>query len=107
MPRGHACLMDLRKTLGLLVALALGGCVAPVRVTNVTGPDGQPAIVLSCHHEERCYQKAGELCPGGYATLNEHSGFAIAPAVNNVYSPVRFSGPMGSSRDTLMIQCRG
>lgn len=90
-----------------MVAIAVAGCVAPVRVTQVNGPDGQPAIVLSCHHEDHCYQKAGELCPSGYTVLNERSGFTIAPTVNNVYSPVRFSGPIGASRETLMIQCKG
>jgi hypothetical protein len=86
-----------KTALYLIAAIALTGCVAPVRVTHVSGPDGAPAVVLSCHHEANCYERAGELCPAGYDTLNETSGFAIVPTAY---------GPVGASRESLLIRCK-
>lgn len=91
--------MHARKTLVSLVAIAVAGCV-PVHVTQVTGPDGRPALVLRCGvHDDRCYEKAGELCPNGYNILDQASGFAVVPTANH--------SVVGGSHHTMMVECKG
>ena len=53
------------------VVVALGaGCAHanPPRAVSVIGPDGAPALHVSCgNHEGECYRMAGQSCPYGYA----------------------------------------
>lgn len=89
--------MNARKTLALVIAsVAVAGCV---HVSEVTGPDGKPALVLRCGtHDERCYEKAGDLCPNGYDILDQASGFAIVPTANH--------SVIGGSHHTIMVECK-
>ena len=47
-----------------MTLLAVLSCV---HVTDVRGPDGEPAHLITCTGATHdCYDKATELCPGGY-----------------------------------------
>lgn len=58
----------------LLIGLAwlLTGCVD---VTAVAGADGRSIYTIDCDGESRrCFDKAGDLCPGGYYLIERKSG---------------------------------
>lgn len=65
--------------------------------TRITGPSGRDAYTLRCHGMgrtlEKCYQKAGELCPNGY-NLIDNSTNVVAR-----YAPAR-------TRSGIAFECR-
>ena len=85
--------------LGAFVAL-LAGCAVPV--TQVTGPDGRPAYVMKCsgymRDRQDCLAKAGEVCPNGYALVDDSSQINGAVVSNGVVGIAR--------RDYLTISCK-
>jgi len=86
-----------RKYLTVTAAVLLVGCV-PARVTSVNGPNGRPAYVLRCGlHTERCYERAGDLCPHGYDMFDQATGAAVVGTRN---------GLVGGTRTTLLVECR-
>jgi hypothetical protein len=85
-----------KTTLYVIAAIVLTGCV---HVSQVRGPDGHDAYVLRCGDAEDCYKKAGELCPTGYAIIDQATGFAVVPTARG--------GAVGGSDHTMMMQCKG
>lgn len=65
----------LKKSLILLATILLASCAVPV--TQISGPNGQPAFVLKCsgygRDRQDCLAKAGEICPAGYAVVDDNS----------------------------------
>ena len=58
----------------LLMGLAwlLAGCVD---VTSTAAADGRALYTIDCDGESRgCFDKAGDLCPGGYYLIERKSG---------------------------------
>ncbi len=56
----------------ILTAWLMTGCVD---VTATAGADGRPNYTIDCDGESRrCFDKAGDLCPGGYYLIERHSG---------------------------------
>jgi hypothetical protein len=54
------------------LAWLLTGCVD---VTSAAGADGRTTLTVDCDGEARgCFDKAGELCPGGYYLIERKSG---------------------------------
>jgi hypothetical protein len=78
--------MDARKTLELLVLLALGGCVT---ARPVALPNGTQGYAIRCPGGHRdiadCMNKAAEVCGGKYQVLNGDAmvaGGVVAPVGN-------------------------
>lgn len=72
----------MKKATLVLVALVFSGCAARywTRVTDINGPDGQPAVLIECGGgPSQCYQRAAELCGGKYRPLNQSTGVASTP----------------------------
>jgi hypothetical protein len=59
---------------------------ACTRVTQVKGPDGEDANLISCRNSEDCYAKARELCPSGYVirTSSTMPGGAMDPSAAEI-----------------------
>ncbi len=56
---------------GIALALALLGCTT---VQKVTGPDGKPALKISCFEDEMdCYEEASGSCNGRFKVLQKKS----------------------------------
>lgn len=80
----------------LLVVMA-AGCTS---ATAVMGPDGTPHYNVHCPRSmTACYGKMAEVCPVGYAIVNQSGGInAITPTAN---------GPVGGgSFNDVLIKCR-
>ena len=76
----------------LLLLLALAGCTT---VDRVPGPDGETHYSITCKRSiTNCYEKAAELCRGGYTTADktDESGY-----VQNVGTARRY---------TMLIKCK-
>lgn len=76
----------MRKTPTVLLVVVLSGCAAQywTRVTNINGPDGQPAMLIECSGgPSQCYERAGELCAGKYRPLSATSGVISTPIVTS------------------------
>jgi len=55
--------------------LALAGCTTTQEIRR---PDGSVEYLVACGASlgwNICYEKANEICPSGYNTLSEDSGF--------------------------------
>jgi hypothetical protein len=76
-----------------MLLLILSGCA--VQPKPFTGPDGRQAYAMRCgSHLDRCYEKAGQLCPsGGYDVIDRATGTIM-------------SGNVAAPSHTLAIQCR-
>lgn len=81
----------------MIAAVMLAGCAT---ATQVMGPDGTPHFNVHCGtNKTLCYQKAQEVCPGGYAVTNETGGLSgITPTA---YGPVG-----GGSYSDILIRCK-
>ena len=85
----NSCASATRHALGLLTGAAfvlavllVSGC-ATTRVKAL--PNGQPGLLVDCSGDSlswsHCYQKAGEVCPHGYAIIkrtDKHHGRFVA-----------------------------
>ena len=71
------------------------GCASAV---PVNGPDGtQGWFAIECSRSQAvCYQKAGEICPGGYNTVESHGNTGMVMSVNNYggYAVTTYRGEM-------------
>ena len=85
----------MRMMVGFLGLVLLAGCVT---VSQVSGPDGKPALAVKCGDATACYQKAGELCPGGYDFVNSSTGTVIVPMAHG--------GSVGSPETTILVECK-
>ena len=59
-----------------IASVILTGCAA-IEPIKFMGPNGRPAYSMKCsglgRTIEACYQKAGEICPNGYAIIDKTS----------------------------------
>ena len=81
----------------LLIGMAwlVTGCVD---VTSAAGADGGTAFTIECDREAQvCFDKAGELCPGGYYLVERKSGS----------KELRYTaGIIATPYTKIVIQCR-
>lgn len=88
------------RALMLLGLFALGGCA--VSAKQITGPDGRAAYVMKCSGYGRdrasCLAKAGEICPAGYAVVDDSSSTSGAMLIGNTVAVAH--------RDYLTISCK-
>jgi hypothetical protein len=64
-----------RITSILFVSVFLVGCTTTQEIRR---PDGSTEFLIACGASlgwNICYEKANEICPGGYKTLSEDAGF--------------------------------
>jgi hypothetical protein len=87
--------LSMRLSIGIVGLALLTGCVS---VKEVSGPDGKPALAVKCGDATLCYQKAGELCPGGYDFVNSSTGTVIVPTAQG--------GSIGSPQTTILVECK-
>lgn len=79
--------------------LSLMGCAATV--TPIKGSNGTPANLVKCRGDmpELCYNKAAELCPGGYITHSRgESGGGVVPIGRSL---IMTSGDL-----TMLVECK-
>lgn len=66
----------MKRMIALVIALlVIGGCTT---VQDIKRPDGSAEYLIACGASTGwniCYDKANEVCPGGYNTLSENAGF--------------------------------
>lgn len=87
------------KLFCLLGALLLTGCAHNIDAQQFSGPNGRAAFTMDCGAKtQACYQKAGELCPGGYNIVDRASG--------TVAVPVYGGGFIAAPRHSLTIECK-
>ncbi len=87
----------MRRLLICMLPVALTACAT---ATQIVGPNGTPAYSIRCGAAaaDSCYQKAGEVCPGGYNILNSQ-GSRYLGQVGNAY----VAGGYGSATSMPMI----
>ena len=62
----------IKTVLMMGLAVLAAGCVD---VTSTAGADGKPLYTIDCDGESGgCFDKAGDLCPGGYYLIERRSG---------------------------------
>lgn len=80
----------------LAITLLLSACSA-TKQQQFVGPNGKTAYSMRCSGIERCYKKAGEICPSGYTIVDRASGTVAVP-VNG--------GIMAAPQHNLAIECK-
>jgi len=79
----------------LLVLVLTQGCV---RTQEFRGPSGRLAYSMQCGANiNRCYEKAGEVCPTGYTIIDRSTGTGAA-----LYRGTLVAAPQQS----LAIECQ-
>jgi len=90
-------------------AIVLGLCVAGCSHASarpVRGPDGQRGwFAISCKEDQaNCYEKAGEVCPGGYVMADRGGQTGTLDMVDSTsgdtYSVATYRGYM-------LVKCKG
>lgn len=76
--------------------LFLTPLVACVHVEDVPGPNGETAHLIQCRETAACYEKANDLCPGGY-TLRSNDTKVNGSFVNG-------AGGVSSSTE-ILVSC--
>ena len=64
-----------RITAAAILILLLAGCTTTQEIRR---PDGTVEYLIACGASlgwNICYDKANQICPGGYTTLSENAGF--------------------------------
>ena len=75
-----------------LIALAIISGCASHAPKEFTGPNGRQAYAMRCHNSG-CYERAGQLCRGGYTILDSSSG------------PVGVGGVVSTRRE-IAFECK-
>lgn len=88
-----------------VVALLIGGTVAcGASASRVTGPDGSfNWYAITCRrNRSNCYEKAGEVCPGGYkvADGDDREGIYAHADSSSTMVTTTYHGEM-------LIKCKG
>lgn len=91
----------MKRISAVLIALLAVGCT---KVTNVVTPSGNQGYALSCgSRADRCYEKAGELCPKGYNVVNQGTGMSAVPGYGSSGQP---GGTFATSIQSMLIECK-
>ena len=74
---------------------------ASISPVSFQGPNGKQAYSMKCSGMgrtlEMCYQKAGEVCPGGYNIIGQDSSTVAVPINGSI---------MAGPRQNLTIECK-
>ena len=81
---------------GLLTA-----CASTIQPQHFTGPNGRDAYAMRSsglgRTLEKCYQKAGQVCPEGYDIIGQQTGTVAVPT---------YYGAVAAPQHNLTIECR-
>ena len=84
----------------ILVALILVSC-ASIKPVKFVGPNGSEAYTMKCsglgRTLEKCYVKAGQVCPSGYNVVNRSSS-TVATTINGQL--------LAAPQHNLTIECK-
>jgi len=89
------------KILIVAIAIALSGCATSK--TIAVGPSGKPMHFITCGSAglQFCYEKAAEVCPGGYQFVDhqnsQNAGF---------FSPQRGVAFAMMGPQTMAVECK-
>lgn len=87
----------------LLILTALAGCTtAKLTVT----PDGRRGVSIDCtggSSWSACYEKAGQMCPGGYVVFSKDGDEGNMIATGNKHG---FSSTQIATR-SMLVSCSG
>ena len=97
----------MRMISAVLLASVLAACATS---TKIVGPNGTPAYTIACGAAMigSCYEKAGEICPAGYITLNSSDAKYLGNIGTFSANPAFGSGtstPM-ITRNSMLIECK-
>lgn len=87
----------MNKLFEVMIFSLLIGCATS---RTIMGPNGKPAQSINCPRSiENCYEKASEVCPGGYKVLNsnDESSF-IHNSYNGQITPYQ--------RYNMFVECK-
>lgn len=88
------------RFLNISILLLLASC-ASVQPQEFKGPNGKTAYSMQCSGMGRtlheCYQKAAEVCPGGYHIIDRASETGAVP-IGGSWVP--------ATRQSLAIECK-
>ena len=91
--------MTIKPALYLVATAVLTGCATS---RQIQGPDGNPAYFIKCGSAviDACYEKAAEVCPGGYDMLDRGSN------PNAVLMPSGAGFMLMRGPNTMFVRCR-
>jgi len=82
------------------ISLTLVSC-AGIEPHKFVGPNGNTAYSMRCSGMGRtlgaCYEKAGEICPGGYNIVDRSAGTVGMPTGG---------GTLIAPRESLAVECK-
>ena len=85
----------IKTVLMMGLAVLAAGCVD---VTSTAGADGKPRYTIDCDGESGgCFDKAGDLCPGGYYLIERSSGTNAVPYT---------AGVIAAPHTQIVVECR-
>ena len=89
------------KKLLIIISILLVASCAAVTPEKFVGPDGKTAYSMKCSGMgrtlDKCYKKAGEVCPQGYTIIDLTSGTVAVP-VNGSF--------MAAPTHNMAIECK-
>ena len=92
--------VKIKHTIIAAISLFLVSC-ASINPVSFQGPNGKQAYTMRCsgigRTLEMCYQKAGEVCPGGYNIIGQDSSTVAVPINGSI---------MAAPRQNLTIECK-
>ena len=75
--------MHIKRVFVATIPILLLGCAVAIEPKQFLGPNSKTAYSMKCSGNGRtlegCYQKAGELCPGGYNIVDRTNGTVGIP----------------------------
>jgi hypothetical protein len=85
-----------KRTVFVVFSVLLTGCTT---VQEIKRPNGDVEYLIACGASTGwnvCYDKANQVCPGGYVTLSEKAGFNRKEL--RILCPAARRNPLTSSR---------
>lgn len=84
----------------IILVTLLSGC-ASVSPQPFVGPGGQQAYSMKCsglgRTWDKCYKKAGEICPDGYEIIDQRSSTVAVPYRNSI---------IAAPKQNMAIECK-
>jgi hypothetical protein len=85
----------LKSLLIASIATIVAGCVD---VTTAQGPDGKKTYTIDCNGETAgCFDKAADLCPGGYFLVDRKNGTKEMPHT---------AGVVATPHTQIVVECK-
>ena len=96
----HPSVRVMKHSYLVLIIFLFFGC-ASVHPSPFKGPNGKDAYSMKCSGMgrtlDKCFSKAGELCPTGYNIISQSSGTVAVPVGGSI---------MAAPKQALAIECK-